>query len=124
MNRYFFRLPHSMEYYYSPAILVVTPSLEYYWERRGAQHTNGRASGTLSSGDEQTLISSDTYIELRPDADRSFILNGGPLVRSHTATHWREALAPYVVATSAFPKRPGPRLKTNHKIGAPKGKLP
>lgn len=125
MNRYFFRLPRSGEYYHTPSILVVTPPLEYYWERRGDRptNTNGQYTGTLSQSDEQALIQSGNYLELRPDSDRDFILNR-LTPAGITAYDWRRALAPYAVESTPLPKRPDPRLKTNHKLGAPKGKLP
>lgn len=123
MNRYFFRLPHGGEYYYTPSILVITPSLEYYWERRGERPTNGRYNGVLTPNDEAILTQGGFYLELRPDSDRDFILNRMAVI-GHAEANWREALTPYAVAASPFPKRPDPRLKTNHKLGAPKGKLP
>ena len=123
MNRYFFRLPRGGEYYYTPAILVVSPSLEYYWERRGESSTNGQHNGVLTPGEEAILTGGGTYLELRPDSNSEFILNR-MAVGDHTADNWCEALTPYAVASSPFPKRPYSRLKTNHKLGAPKGNLP
>lgn len=123
MNRYFFRLPHNGEHYYKPTILVLSPSLEYYWERRGEPPPNGFYHGHLTPNDAQAPIHSELYLELRSESDREMILNRLS-VGEHTEANWREALAPYALTSTPLPKRPDPRLKTNHKLGAPKGELP
>jgi hypothetical protein len=121
--RYFLSLPYANQYSYAPSILVVYSDMHYFMMRPDG--TTSERRGPLTLSDEQILLTETLYTELHPDTDFQYILrtvNVPPTIGA-----WRAALLPYSVVSTPFPKRvvpPDPTLKTNHKIGAPKGKLP
>ena len=123
MNRYFFRLPFNSERAYTPHVLAVTPQGQYYWSRYGSPVTPGDYDGSLSRADENTLANSGVYVELRPKINLAFILKD-LVAGGDTSTDWRAALLPYSQPTAPFKLRRDYGLKTNHKIGAPKGRVP
>jgi hypothetical protein len=121
--RYFLRLPYADQYSYAPLILAVYSDMHYFTMR--ANGTTSERRGPLTLSDEEVLLTETLYTELHPDTDFQYILNTVNV--PPTINAWRAALAPYSVVSTSFTKRavpPDPKLKTNHKIGAPKGKLP
>ena len=122
MNRYFLRLPFSNESLYRAAILVATPEGLYYWVHKG--ESRPPYTRTLSEADRQILLTSDKYLELHSSINPQHIVNLSNI--EPTASAWTNALAACRVVSVPFsePKVRYSKLHTNHKIGAPKGKLP
>lgn len=122
MNRYFLRLPFPNESQYRALILVATPEGLYYWVRKG--DSDSPYTRTLTESDKQVLLTSDQYLELHSSINPQHIVNLSNI--EPTAGAWTEALASCRVVSVPFskPKAHYSKLHTNHKIGAPKGKLP
>lgn len=122
MNRYFLRLPYSQENQYRACIIAVLPDGRYYWVRRGELDSSPREG--LTEGDRRTLLTRSRYLELHSSIDPRYIVNLSNV--EPTASAWIDVLAYCTVVPVPFsaPKATYRKLHTNHKIGAPKGKLP
>ena len=121
--RYFLRLPYAGQHTYWPSILAVYPDMHY--RIMLADGSTSEIRGPLTISDEQILLTGTLYTELHAATNFQHILSTVNV--PPTISAWRAALLPYSVVSTPFPKRaipPDPKLKTNHKIGAPKGKLP
>jgi hypothetical protein len=121
--RYFLRLPYAGQHTYWPSILAVYPDMHY--RIMLADGSTSEIRGPLTISDEQILLTGTLYTELHAATNFQHILSTVNV--PPTISAWRAALLPYSVVSTPFPKRavpPDPTLKTNHKIGAPKGKLP
>lgn len=122
MNRYFLRLPYPGEFMYRACILVALPDGRYYWARKGELDPPPRLG--LTEGDMRTLLIRGRYLELHSSINPQHIVNLAGI--EPTASAWIDVLAYCTVVSVPFskPKAQYSKLHTNHKIGAPKGKLP